>query len=175
MKKGFTLVELLGTIILLGLLAFVVAVPIIARINKNSEKINSATVKMLREYVLQYMEENNNDFRSKKPGTIYYLTLSELDYNAGGIENLYKNNPLDDYSQVEVEIDEDGDYEVAILETPITNLKDVYSAGKYVLYNGITWKILSKDDTNKTVKLASNEFVGSVQKGTESNYSKNNY
>ena len=56
MKKGFTLVELLGTIIILGLLTFVVAVPIVARINKNAEKINDATVKMLRESVVQYID-----------------------------------------------------------------------------------------------------------------------
>ena len=172
MKKGFTLVELLGTIILLGLLSFVVAVPIVARINKNARRINEATITMLREYVISYIDTDRNDFRSKIPGTVYYITLDELSYNEDGINNLYKNKNLDEYTQVKVEIDSKGEYQVSILETPNETLKDLYiSGGEYVLFNGILWRMISHDEENKTIKLASNEFVGSIQKGTKNNYS----
>lgn len=171
MKKGFTLVELLGTIILLALLAFVVAVPIVARINKNASKINEATVKVLKEYTLSYIDTNKNDFKSKNIGTTYYITLDELKYNEKGIENLYKNKNLDEYTQVKVEVDTKGEYDISILETPNQNLKDLYSDGKYVLFNGILWQMINHDEENNTVKLASYEFVGSLQKGNKNNYS----
>ena len=55
MKKGFTLVELLGAIILLGLIALLIAVPIVARINNASGKISRATDRILKAHVMQYI------------------------------------------------------------------------------------------------------------------------
>ncbi len=170
MKKGFTLVELLGAIILLGLISLLIAVPIVARINKNSDRIDNATLKILKEYVLQYISENSNDFRSTKPGTKYYMTLDELGFNRDGYEVTLNKKKLNPDIQVLIEIDSNGNYEVSILDNAMPNIKSK-NIGDYVLFNGFNWKIISKDSTNKTVKLACNEFVGSVYTGTDSLFS----
>lgn len=172
MKKGFTLVELLGAIILLGLISLLIAVPIIARINKASGKISKATERILKEHVMQYISENSNDFRSTKEGTKYYITLDELEFNRDGFDVKVNGKTLDPNTQLLIEINENGDYEVSVLtdNEELSSIKSSYADGAYVIFNGFMWRMISEDDNNKTIRLLCDEFVGSIQNGTSTSY-----
>lgn len=172
MKKGFTLVELLGAIILLGLISLLIAVPIVARINNASGKISRATERILKEHVMQYISENSNDFRSTKPGTKYYITLDELEFNRDGFEVKINNKDLDPSTQVLIEINENGDYDISVVKESdeLPSIKETYADGAYVIFNGFTWRMISKDDNTKTVRLACNETVGGVFEYAEQDY-----
>ena len=175
MKKGFTLVELLGAIILLGLISLLIAVPIISRINNASNKISKATERIIKEHVMQYISENSNDFRSTKPGTKYYITLDELEFNRDGFDVKVNGKTLDPDTQILIEVNENGDYDISVLTdseelSHIGGTGGVYSQGAYVVFNGFTWRMISQDSTNKTVRLACNETVGVVSETTDQSY-----
>lgn len=81
MKKGFTLVELLGVIVLLGLLTIIAAPPILNQIKKTKEKLSSATETLLSSAAEEYVEEHLTNYPIKD-GNVYCITLKTLvDYD----------------------------------------------------------------------------------------------
>lgn len=61
-KKGFTLVELLGVIVVLGILVLIAFPPIINQIRNARDKVSEGTLKLLYSATEKYMDENNNTY-----------------------------------------------------------------------------------------------------------------
>ena len=76
-KKGFTLAELLGVIIVLGALVLVVATPIVSQINKQKVKLDDSSLKLIYSTTETYIDKNKNSYPLKN-NAVYYITLKQL-------------------------------------------------------------------------------------------------
>ena len=77
MKKGFTLAELLGVIVIVSVLALLVLPPVINQIRRQRTKIDETTLKVLGEATYLYMD-SNKDAYPINPTTNYCITLQQL-------------------------------------------------------------------------------------------------
>lgn len=77
MKKAFTLVELLGVIVLLGIITLLILPPFLNSIDKNKESVNEATKKIIYSATDLYISNNTSAF-PKSEGNIYCITMSSL-------------------------------------------------------------------------------------------------
>lgn len=76
-NKGFTLVELLGVIILLAVIALIAFPPILNQIKKSQNQIDDATNALIISSAKLYVDNNHNLF-SKKDGNVYCISIDEL-------------------------------------------------------------------------------------------------
>ncbi len=76
-KKGFTLAELLGVVVIISILAILAFPPIINQIKKSRNKISDATMKILTSATEMYMDYHQNQFPIN-PSTTYCITLQQL-------------------------------------------------------------------------------------------------
>ena len=76
-KKGFTLVELLGVITLLGLIIGLMFPPLLIQLKKASNSIDEATKSIIIVGASDYVEENKNDF-PKINGKQYCIEFQNL-------------------------------------------------------------------------------------------------
>ena len=89
MKKGFTLVELTGVVIILALISILVMPPIIEMISGKKQEISQAGEKLLFSAGQLYLSENIETYPSL-PGRIYCMTVGDL------INGKYLPDPLKD-------------------------------------------------------------------------------
>lgn len=76
-NRGFTLVELLGVIVVLVVLSLV-AFPLIAnQFTKSKGKISNATISLVEEAASLYVDERPNDYE-KTNGNQYCISLGQL-------------------------------------------------------------------------------------------------
>lgn len=187
MKRAFTLVELLGTIILIGLISFAVAVPIIGQINSMSTKISNSTMRLIKENIGLFIDSHNSDFH-KEEDNVYYITLEEL-YKDDMLDDDFFNssNSLKPTTQIKITV-VNGEYKVEIPNDTLDNIGDKYDLivannysnsngtyfkgdviDNYVLYNGLLWRIMGKN-TDGTIKLVMDEYITSIIYSNELNY-----
>lgn len=76
-KRAFTLIELLGVIIILALLMTVIFPNIINNVKNSSEEQNNISEKLIYNAVDKYIQQNNNEFE-RIDGFSYCITLKEL-------------------------------------------------------------------------------------------------
>ncbi|MBS7020294.1 MAG: type II secretion system protein [Firmicutes bacterium] len=76
-KKGFTLVELLGVIVILGIIALISLPPILNQLNDSKDTINSTTLKLIYSAGEVYLDERQNDYK-RTPDNIFCVTISEI-------------------------------------------------------------------------------------------------
>ena len=76
-KKGFTLVELLGVITLLGIIIGLMFPPLLTQLKKTSNSIDEATKSIIIVGAKNFVEENKNDF-PKINGEYYCIEFQEL-------------------------------------------------------------------------------------------------
>lgn len=62
MKKGFTLVELLGVLVILGILSVIVSQLIIDRVRENTKKTEELAKQVIISGARDYVVNNQNDF-----------------------------------------------------------------------------------------------------------------
>ncbi len=85
-KRGFTLVEMLGVLILL-IMIFMIMFPSLTKMIKDTnEEIDTATVSIIKEATANYLSEKS-DVYPKSDDYTYCITLSELIDNADLTEN----------------------------------------------------------------------------------------
>ena len=101
-NKGFTLAEVLGVIIILGLLVIVSFPPLLNQLKKSKDKLSSATLQILGTAAEQYVEEHPSTY-PKKNGNVYCLKLETL------VNNGYLKSPILDASTGE-QINETTNY-----------------------------------------------------------------
>lgn len=76
-KKGFTLVELLGVIIILSLIILLALPNIVNSVKSSSSKTDELTTKIIYEATDLYIERHSNIF-PKTNGNQYTITFSDL-------------------------------------------------------------------------------------------------
>lgn len=76
-KNGFTLVELLGVIIIIAALSLVVFPLVMNGFKKNKTAISAATKTLIEDAATAYMNENPNMYE-KVDGNIYCISLSQI-------------------------------------------------------------------------------------------------
>lgn len=105
-KNGFTLAELLGVVVILGLLLLLVFPSVVKELKEGEATIDSAVEQIIKNGASNYVENNKNTYPENKNAT-YCITLNIL-VNAGEIsKNLLidkKGNALDLGKKVEVQI-----------------------------------------------------------------------
>lgn len=76
-KNGFTMVEVLGVVILIAAIALLVFPSMIEQFRKAKEDINSSTLQLIYSGADEYVNDNLNNF-PKKTGNVYCITLRTL-------------------------------------------------------------------------------------------------
>lgn len=116
-KKGFTLAELVGVIVLLGLITIISFPLLLNHIKNSSNNLDKATQDLIIANASNYLEENKSDF-PKKEGNVYCITLGTL-VDSGKLSYDLKDTKgeklsLDKFIQVKVE---DKKYNYLITDT----------------------------------------------------------
>ena len=106
LKRGFTLVELIGVVIILGLLSLLTFFTILKVLRDTDIKLSENSKTLLFSSVDSYIQENLNSF-PKIEENIYCLTLSELKENDNLISDIYDVNgnkvELNNYIKITLE------------------------------------------------------------------------
>jgi len=89
MKKGFTLVELLGVIIILSVITLLVVPPLLDSINDNKDTISEANKKIVYSAADLYISNNASSF-PKYEGSTYCIPLSLLVQNGLLDDKIYQ-------------------------------------------------------------------------------------
>jgi prepilin-type N-terminal cleavage/methylation domain-containing protein len=104
MKKGFTLVELLATISLIGLLLLIVYPKVLNIAQEKEKELDDSKKTLIYNAVLDYMNSNSNDFPQNESdiGNTYCFSIEMLDN-----ENLIPveiDDVLEQYNYVQIKI-----------------------------------------------------------------------
>ena len=97
-KKGFTLVELMGVITVLGLITLLIAPTIIKQIRSSKDKIDNVTEKLIYAATDLYLDNKENEY-PKLNGSTYCLTLNDL------VEDGKLSSPVLDSNGDEISLD----------------------------------------------------------------------
>ena len=92
-NKGFTLVEMLGVIIILSFLSFLVSQVIINNIENNNNKLESLAIDVIISSAREYVELNPNEF-PRLVGAYYYIEYEQLKN-----ENLINDDMLPSFNK----------------------------------------------------------------------------
>lgn len=90
-RKGFTLAEVLGVIIILGLLVIVSFPPLLNQLKKSKSTLSDATLKVIGAGAEAYVDEHPSTYPIKN-GNVYCLKLETL------VNNGYLKSPILDAS-----------------------------------------------------------------------------
>ena len=103
MKRGYTLVELLGVMIILGLILLVSFPIIINQIKKSNEAISESTRILIENSAELYISDNEAEYPIN-PGATYYVAVETL-VNEGLVSKGLKDLDIKDYVKVTVNED----------------------------------------------------------------------
>lgn len=192
-KKGFTLVELLGVLVLVAVILIVVVTPIVGQINSKKGEIDEATKMVLFSSATSYLD-NYQTLYPKGDGNVYYISLERM-MNAGELSKEYIDGEnLTKETAIKVTV-EDGGYQYSIIQNidnEIVSGEPVYSSlGKktkelldssatveylegtyfqgnvtnnYVYFSGFLWRIVAINEDG-SIKLVTDEVVSTTKYG----------
>lgn len=109
MKKGFTLVELIGVIIVLGLIALIALPPILNAIRGKESEISEASEEIIYNATSLYVSDNSNSF-PKTNGNTFCVTLDTLtqgDYLPDVVYDAVSGDEVPLTNMVEVKYEQD--------------------------------------------------------------------
>ena len=109
MKKGFTLVELIGVIIILGLIALIALPPILNAIREKESEISEASEEIIYNATSLYVSDNSNSF-PKTNGNTFCVTLDTLtqgDYLPDVVYDAVSGDEVPLTNMVEVKYEQD--------------------------------------------------------------------
>ena len=92
-NKGFTLMELLGVIMILAILVIIAFPPVMTQIRKSKQEIKNSTKILITDAAKDYYEDNINSFEQTE-GKTYCIKLSTL-INHGYLNRKLKDENLD--------------------------------------------------------------------------------
>lgn len=111
-KKGFTLAEIVGVILILGLIALLAFPPMLNMIKNSESKIDEATKTLIYTASSQYTAKYTNDL-PKTIGNVYCITVEDLiKENYLNTTILNKNVKLE--TNVKITISSNNKYEYII-------------------------------------------------------------
>lgn len=97
MKKGFTLTELLGVIVLLGAIALLTFPPILNQIKKSKEEIDNGNLSLINSSFELYLSENKSTI-IMNDNTAYCIKLKTL------VDDGKLNTPIKNSSNEEINV-----------------------------------------------------------------------
>ena len=181
-KLGFTLVELIAVIALMGIIVLAITVPILAQINSTNDKLDEATIDLIYTTTDLYMSKHSNTY-NKVNGNIYYITIEQL-IESGLLDSnflkAYSSKVLSKNTQIKVSVDNDS-YTYDVNSDQLDNIYNVYNklsvedtykydngtyikgnySNNYVLYNGFIWRIMGVNSDN-SIRLIMDEYATSI-------------
>ena len=127
-KNGFTLAEILGVIVIVGLLLVIVSPLVVNRINSEKELVSSASEELIFNATSQFVEENQNIYLL---GNKYCISIKSL------VNNGKLSHPVLDVVTGK-------------------NIEDMYVLVVMYKTGLIDYKILDKDDceNNQTIPIS---------------------
>ena len=165
MKKGFTLIELIGVIVIIALLTLLALPPILKLINSNKSKINETNENLIYSATDLYISNNVSSF-PKYDNSIYCIYVSSL-VNEGLLNEKIYNN-VDSTTTVKVTV-KDNIYNKSLvsanecvnsLEEPDVDFKiETIGNNKYIAID--TYK---DGDSISSIKTESGENVPNMRK-----------
>lgn len=97
-KNGFTLAEILGVIVIIGLLLIIVAPILIGRIKNNQDLVNEAGNKIIYDAARQYVDENPNNYLLGNKYCISIKTLVNNGKLTSPVVDLKTGKNIEDHS-----------------------------------------------------------------------------
>ena len=119
--KGFTLIELIGVILLLTIISMIVFPIVLTGIKNTKKQLSEATKAIIFSGATNYITTYQNSFR-KTEGNVYCITLKELSTNGNISSNMElqtENISFNSFVKVDVE---DGKYKFSIADECETKL-----------------------------------------------------
>lgn len=106
-KKAFTLIELIGVVVILGIIGLVTFPALLNQISSSKEQISDSQKQIIIAATKNYVDENKNEYANKDS---YTISVNDL------IENNYLSKDIiSSYSDEELEVVyENGEYDVII-------------------------------------------------------------
>ena len=179
MKRGFTLIELIAVIIILGIIALITTVSVMGLFKKSTASLYDTQVEIVESAAKKWIVANNGQLPSD--GSPYTLQLSKLVSDGylddgdiidprtkkaiNGYVNVYFDNGTNQYKAKLVNADNAGSAKDAVLASnkPVTSgiglYKDSNEAGKYyfkgatpnnyITFNNEQWRIVSIESDGK--------------------------
>ena len=117
-KKAFTLAEILGVIVVIGLLLLIIAPTIINRVNSKKENVEEAANKIIYDAASQYITENREHFPQGKKYCIKLTDLIEAGKLASPVKDVKTGKDMDNDYVVEVSLYSSGDSYYELRENP---------------------------------------------------------
>lgn len=93
-KKGFTLVELIGVVVILGLIALVAFPSLLNQINSSKKQVSDSQKALIIAAAKNYVDENKNDYANKTSFEISVDNLIEKEYISEGIISSYSDSKI---------------------------------------------------------------------------------
>ncbi len=116
MKKGFTITEILGVIIILCIIGVIAFPPILNLVKKTEKDIDNSTKELVITAAGQYISRNENDF-SKKVGNNYYIYINDLINTQLISDSVFNETSITEDSCVKVTVNNDYKYEYEVKVT----------------------------------------------------------
>lgn len=111
-KKGFTLVELLGTIVIIALISILIVPRIVNWYSNSTDSYEELNEELIIEAARIYIDEHPNDAESLKNGTVtvQYISMTQM-INYGCLdENNVKKISKENLESARVRVSYNGNY-----------------------------------------------------------------
>ncbi len=106
-KKGFTLVELIGVVVILGLIALVAFPALLNQIDSSKKQVSDSQKALIISAAKNYVDENKNDYADKTEFEISADNLIKKGYLSEGIISSYSDSEI-------IVTYNDGEYDVIL-------------------------------------------------------------
>lgn len=113
MKKGFTLIEMIAVIGIIGLMSIIIMPNIINQVSNKKGEISEATKKLLFSAAERYMEDNELDY-PKISSNVYCVKLQTLinnNYLSYPIKDVQSGENMETSKRVKTTVNEYGDFD----------------------------------------------------------------
>ena len=176
-KKGFTLIEILGVIIILSLIIALVFPNILGGMKNADKEITESQKKLLDNAVDLYLDDNYNT-KKDQSGTVYCVSISEL-IDKGYIskeevsdnkDKNYKIELVDENDEIKVEreiIDSNQvcNENVTSKDTtpPVITVKTLYDSNQESHTNSFSINVVQGEPFKITSAIANDEADGNVE------------
>lgn len=115
MKKGFTILEMLGVIILISLLVILIFPNITNSIKNKQKEIDSISIEILKQASNLYVQNNQKNY-AKIDNNKYCITISEL-INSGYLKDSFKYNGEDIKDTKKIQVTYNNGYEYELVDS----------------------------------------------------------